>query len=251
AWFLAARTARRLGRYPEAERSLSRCQELGGVTDSTRLEWDLIRVQKGDLGDVDVRLRLTISPEHPDAPFVLEALARGYLSNDRLRDVVEACDLWISIQPEHPWPWLWRGGVLERLGDFHQALAGYRKALDNAPEDRDVRLALAALYLRGRQPADAVEHFEHVLARWPEDEEALLGLAACRLDQGRPEDAVPLLERVLARENAPARALLLRGKAARELDGAAAAERWLAPAARQAPDDPEILHQLILALRGQ
>jgi tetratricopeptide (TPR) repeat protein len=251
AWFLTARIARRLGRYPEAEQSLKRCQQLGGVTEATRLEWDLLRVQQGDLADVHTRLRMTITPDHPDAPLVLEALARGYLRCDRLREVVEACDLWVSRQPDHPWPWLWRGGVFERLGNYHQALADYRRALENAPDDRDVRQALGALFVRARQPGAAVEHFQYLLDRSPDDHEALLGLAACRIEQGESEEAVPLLERVLANEPTPARGLFLRGKAALELRDAAGAQHWLAQAVRQAPDDPEALHQLILTLRTQ
>ena len=250
-WFLAARTARRLGRYSEAEQFLKRCQQLGGVTDATRLEWDLLRVQQGDLADVATRLRMTITPDHPDAPLVLEALARGYLKGDRLRQVLEACDLWISRQPDHPWPWLWRGGVFERLSNYHQALADYRRALENAPEDRDVRLALGTLFVRARQPDAAVEHFQYLLNRSPDDHEALLGLAACRIEQGESEDAVPLLEKVLANEPASTRGLFLRGKAALELGDARDAQRWLTQAVRQAPDDPEALHQLILVLRTE
>ncbi len=251
AWFLAGRTARRLGRYPEAEQYLERCQQLGGVTAATRLEWDLLRVQQGDLGDVHTRLRMTIAPDHPDAPLVLEALARGYLTCGRLRDVLEACDLWAALQPEHPWPWLWRGGVREKLGNYHEALADYRRALANAPENRDVRLSLASLFERARQPGAAAEHFEYVLGRSPDDVEALLGLAACRIEQGRSADAIPLLEQVLAEGPAPARGLFLRGKAALEQHDLAGAERWLARATRQAPDDAEALHQLTLALRAQ
>jgi tetratricopeptide (TPR) repeat protein len=251
AWLLAARTARRLGRYPDAERCLTRCQQLGGVTDATRLEWDLLRVQQGNLGDVHTRLRMTVPPDHPDAPLVLEALARGYLACDRLRDVLEACDLWVSRQPEHPWPYLWRGGVYERLANFHEAMADYKKALEYAPEDREARLSLGGLLARGRQPAAAVEQFEYLLERSPDDEEALLGLASCRIEQGRPEDALPLLDRVLSSNRDQARGLFLRGKAALQQRDAAGAERWLARAVKQAPDDPEALHQLTLALRAQ
>src|SRR5262249_9348938 len=111
AWFLAGRTARRLGRYAEAERCLEACQRLAGVTDATRLDWDLLRVQQGRLGDTHVRLRMTIGPEHPDAPLVLEALARGYLKAELLADARQACDLWLSREPDHPWPWLWRGFI--------------------------------------------------------------------------------------------------------------------------------------------
>ncbi len=251
AWLLAARTARRLGRYGEAERYLNRCQQVGGVTDATRLEWDLFRVQQGDLADIHTRLRKTVHPDDPDAPLVLEALARGYLACGRLRDVLEACDLWLSLQPDHARPWLWRGGVFEQLENFHQALADYGNALEVAPDDREVRLALAGLLVRARRPGPAVEHYQHVLARWPDDEEALLGLAGCRIEQGRSGDALPHLERVLKADPAPARALVLRGKAALELRDPAQAEGWLTRAVRQAPDDAEALHLLLLSLRGQ
>ncbi len=254
AWFLAGRTARRLGRFLEAEKALEKCQALGGVTDATRLEWDLLRVQRGDLADVDTRLRMTIPPEHPDAPLVLEALARGYLRTDRLPQVVEACDLWAARQPDHPWPYLWRGNVYEQLANFHEAQADYERALRLAPPDGpvhlDVRRALGNLFVRARQPANAVEHFQVVLARIPDDREALLGLAACRIEEGRAEEAVPLLDRLLAHDSPPARACYLRGRAALELRDLAAAQELLSRAVRLAPDDAESLHQLILTLRA-
>lgn len=250
AWFLAGRTSRRLGRVADAERYLTRFQQLAGVTAASRLEWDLMRIQQGDLGETHTRLRRTIGPEHPDAPLVLEALARGYQVTGRLLVVVEACDLWISRQPDHPWPWLWRGGVFEQLGNFHEALANYQRALENAPASRDIRLALGELHLRGRQPAEAGEQFEDVLGRYPESDDARLGLAACRIEQGRAAEAVPLVDAVLAKGGEPPRALFLRGKAALAMRDAAEAERWLRRAVEKSPDDDEALHQLVLALRA-
>jgi tetratricopeptide (TPR) repeat protein len=251
ALFLAGRTARRLDRYPEAERHLTRCQQLGGVTDATLLEWDLLRVQQGDLGDLHTKLRMSIPPDHPDALIVLEALAKGYLKDGRLHDVSQACTLWIARQPDHPWPWLWRGGIYERMANYHKALADYSRALEIAPDDRDVRLALGTLFAQWRHPAEAAEHFEHLLGRSPDDREALCGLAACHIEQGRPDEAVPLIERVLADKPGLARALFLRGKAALEQRDRAAAESWLARAVEAAPDDPEALHQLTVALRAR
>jgi tetratricopeptide (TPR) repeat protein len=249
AWLLAGRTARRLERLAQAERYLKKCQELGGVTDATRLEWDLFRVQQGDLDDVHMRLRLTTTPEHPQALIVLEALARGYIKCDRLRDALDACDLWLERQPAHPWPWLWRGGVFEQLGYHDKSLSDYERAFELAPNDRDVRMSLGALLARSRQPGPAAEHFEFLLQRSPDDE-ALLGLAVCRLEQGRSKEALALLDKVRANP-APPRALILRGKASLEQLDAAAAERWLSEAARIDPNNPEALHQLILALRAQ
>lgn len=251
AWFLAGRTARRLGRFDRAEACLRRCQELSGVTAATRLEWDLLRVQQGDLGDVHTRLRTTIPPEHPDAPLVLEALARGYLADGRLEDALLACGLWTVREPDNPWPWLWRGGIYERLANFEHARDDYQHALELAPDDRDARLALGALLNRGRRPGPAAEHFERILRQAPDDAEALVGLAGCRIEQGRPDEALPLLERVPKGNPAEPRTLVLRGRAALERGDAAGAERWLSRATEQTPDDPEALHQLTLALRAQ
>jgi Tfp pilus assembly protein PilF len=251
ALFLAGRTARRLERYEKAEQYLKRCQEIEGVSDATRLEWDLFRIQQGELGEIHRRLRTSITPEHPDAPLVLEALARGYLARDRLMDAMEACDLWINIQADQPWAWLWRGGIYERLANFDQALADYQQALKIAPHDNDVQLSLGALLARGRRPGPAAEQFEQVLNRSPENLAALIGLAGCRLDQGEPADAMPLLERTLAADAENPRALVLLGKASLELGDPAAAEKSLNKAIEISRDDPEAFHQLVLALRSQ
>src|SRR5262249_61108511 len=103
------------GLPPEAGRPRPRCQQPGGGPAATRLEWDLLRVQQGDLGDVHTRLRMTITPDHPDAPLVLEALARGYLKCDRLLDVLEACALRVSRQPDTTWTRQTRGVSLATM----------------------------------------------------------------------------------------------------------------------------------------
>jgi tetratricopeptide (TPR) repeat protein len=248
AWFLAARTARRAERFADAERYLERCQELGGVTEATRLEWDLLRAQQGEIGGM-VRLRASITPEHPDALLVLEALARGYMRAERLADASQACGLWLARQPDHPWPWLWRGTIYERLNHLDKARADYQRAVDNAPDDRGARLALGALLLRQRQPSAAAEQFETVLDRAPDDIEAQVGLAAARIGQGRSAEAVGLLGPALEQSPPVAQALFLRGKIALEHEQPAQAERWLREAIRLAPTDPEALHQLVQALR--
>ena len=250
-WFLAARTARRLDRMAEASRRLERCQQLGGVTDSTLLEWDLQRVQGGAAGEIAVRLRKTIDPDHPDAPLVLEALAKGYLRADRLGDARQACALWVTQQPDHPWPWLWSGNVSERLQDLDKALANYERAVRNAPDDRDARLALGGLLLRRKKYDIAAEQYERVLSRFAGDDAASVGLAASRMGQGRTAEVVPVLDDLASRTPPPPKALLLRGKAALESDRTEEAEAWLREAVRQAPDDREAHYLLSQALQAQ
>lgn len=250
-WFLSARTARRRGHFADATRYLETCEKLGGVTDSTRLERDLLRVQQGELGAIDVHLRATVGPDHPEVLLVLEALARGYLTAERWADARQACELWRALEPDHPWPWLWAGRISERMVQIEQAGEFYRRALELDPEDRDTRVALARVLVWQRQPVAAVEHYEWVLARTPDDAEALLGLARCRIEQGRANEAVPLLERVLNHEPDSIAAQYLRGKAAMELRDASGAEGWLRRAFRTDPNDAEILHLLVLCLRAQ
>lgn len=250
-WFLAGRTARRLGRYEDATKFLERCQELGGVTDATRLEWDLLKIQQGVLDDAHLRLRQTIGPEHPDALLVLEALARGYIKAERLLDAKQACEMWRERQPNHPWPWLWHGWIFDRLGFQDKAEADYRRAVDSAPEDREARLTLADLLNRELQYKAAAEQFEMLRQRFPEDEKVLVGLATSRLNQGDTYEAIALLDQVLAAHPDSLAASYLRGKAALHRDGPAAAERWLRQAAERPSDNAEALYLFVQCLRAQ
>jgi predicted Zn-dependent protease len=248
AWFLSAQIARRRGEFEDAASRLEHCQQLGGVTPRTRLEWDLLRVQQGDLREIDVKLRETIGPDHPDAILVLEALAKGYVKVERLVDAAQACDLWISRQPEHPWPWVCRGRIHERTGKPDQAAADYRQALTNAPEDHAAHLALGSVLLLQRKAGEAVEHFEYVLHALPHDSTALIGLAQCRVELGDSDEALRLLDRVSS-PDAHRTDLFLRGKAAWMKGDAAVAEKWLRDAVHAAPDNAAALHLLVQCLR--
>jgi len=70
--FLAARTARRLGKFPEAKRYLAAYEDQGGSKDKIRLERDLMLVQQGLIGDTDKRLRATVGPDLCRSCMVLE-----------------------------------------------------------------------------------------------------------------------------------------------------------------------------------
>lgn len=250
-WFQAARTARRRGQFADAKRSLAEYERLGGAADRVRIERDLLLVQQGVIGEADVRLRSTVNPDHPDVGLVLEALARGYILTERWADARQACELWRVVEPDAPMAWLWGGWVCERMVQVEQAAEFYRRALELAPDDRDVRVAFARVQLRQRNPPGAVPHYEWVLERNPDDAEALLGLAECRIDTGRVPDAVPLIDRVLSREPTSNLAVALRGRAAMEGGDPAAAERWLRQAVQAEPADAEALHLLVLSLRAQ
>jgi tetratricopeptide (TPR) repeat protein len=250
-WLQSARTARRRGRFAEAVNFLDRCEKLGGATDATRLERALLAVQQGELGEIDVHLRATVGPDHPDVLLVLEALARGYMAAERWADARQACEMWRALQPDHPWPWLWEGWIAERTDQARHAAECYRRALELDPDDRDARVAVGRTLIQQRQPGPAAEHFEWVLARAPDDVGALLGLARCRIEEGRSAEAEPLIDRALERDPTSLVALHLRGKAAMARRDPAGAERWLRLVVEGEPGDSEPLHLLVLCLRAQ
>jgi tetratricopeptide (TPR) repeat protein len=249
--FRAARAARRAGRFADARRHLGEYERLGGDADAVRLERDLLLVQQGVMGRADVRLRATVGPDHPDVGLVLEALARGYTLAERWADAREACELWRAVEPDAPGGWLWGGWVCERMAQTEPAAGFYRRALELAPDDRDVRVAYARVRLRQHDQADAAPHYRWVLDRDPDDVEALLGLAGCRIEAGRAAEAVPLIDRALAREPASGLGMALRGRAALDGGDLPAAEDWLRRAVAAEPADAEALNLLVAALRAQ
>ena len=251
ALLLAARTARRLERFDSANELLERCQRTSGVTDETTLEWDLLRVQQGDIRGIDTRLRQSIGPDHPAAPLTLEALARGYLRTERLADAARACEMWTALNPATARPWIWRGNIDDRLNNLEKAGKHYETAVGKFPEDPEARLALAGLLLRRKLPAEAAGHFEAALSLAPNDQASLNGLAECLLASGETERAAPLVERVLLANPESPRAVFLRGRILFVRDQPAEAESWLRHASRLAPDDPEPLYQWGQALLAQ
>jgi tetratricopeptide (TPR) repeat protein len=250
ACFLAARTARRAGKYEDAERLLEECQRLGGVTDADRLEWDLLHVQQGDLARVNA-LKASIRPDHPDALLVLEAMARGFRKAERLRDAAEALDLWLSRQPDSVLALTWRGQIWERLSQRDDALRDYRRAAELDGDDVDARLGQARCLERDRHYAEAAEQYEEARRRRPDDAQALVGLARCRHDLSEDDEAAPLLDAALARDPDNADALAERGKIELAKGRLTEAERLLRAALRLSPDDREARLRLAECLRRQ
>jgi tetratricopeptide (TPR) repeat protein len=249
--FLAARTARRAGRLDEAEKQLMAYQARHGTSRQTAVEWALLRVQRGDMGEAERYLRKTVAPDDPDAPIVFEVLTRAFLLTDRFTDLRECADLWLQVRPHDTHALYWRGLACEQLGDVAGALAAYRDALGSDPENLDARLRLGDLLLtRAHDPEEALGHFEQASARRPADPAVLLGLATAHRQFGHAAEARDLLDRLLAAHPDDPRALSERGRLALEEDDAAGAERWLRRAVALAPDDREALHSFIRALRA-
>jgi tetratricopeptide (TPR) repeat protein len=250
--FLAARTARRAGRLDEAEKHLTLYQQENGTSRQTAVEWALLRIERGEMGDAEVYLRKTVGPDDPDAAIVLEALARGFLLTDRFADLRECADLWLQVRPHDTHALYWRGLACERLDDGPGALAAYRDALDADPENVAARLRLAEMLLtRVQEPAEALTHYERARARRPDDPAVVLGLAIAHKQLGHTAEARDLFDQCLATRPDDPRALSERGRLALDEGDLAGAEARLRRAVALTPDDREALHSLIRALRAR
>lgn len=247
--FLTARTARRAGRYAEAEDLLAACKARGCDPEAVSLELALLRAQQGELRRVEAYLQDALDRGHPDALLILEGLSQGYLTTFRLPEAVRCLDRWLESDPDAVQALVWRAEAAQRLHRATRALEDYRRAVALDPARRDARLRLAQMLLEANVPGEALEHFERLAREQPDDPVVLLGLARCRRQVGEPEQALPLLERLLAERPNDAGALCERGRLEMDAHRPAEAEPWLRRAVEAAPYEKDAVYNLMRCMQ--
>src|SRR5262249_31386985 len=123
ALFLAARAARRSDACADAERFLTAFERVSGPTDASRVEWVLLGAQQGDYANDEVDLLMLVARGHPDAPAILEALAKGYHVNFRSQSALEAVSRLLDQKPDHVPALILRGTILARMRKLDAAKA--------------------------------------------------------------------------------------------------------------------------------
>jgi predicted Zn-dependent protease len=236
---LAARNARRLGAFSEAEQFLDEYQRAGGDADPLTLERALLRAERGEMDTVARYCHSLVERHDPASPLVLEALARGYLRSYRLEEAGMCLEIWQDQQPDDPQELFLRGQGYELRGRRPDAIASFRRAVELDPEHEPARLHLARLLVQSAQPGEALPHLEYLLRRSPDDPQVQVYLARCRDQLGQQAEAVRLLDGVLARSPDYAPALAARGSLALRDGDLTAAECWLRQAAALAPGDSD------------
>jgi tetratricopeptide (TPR) repeat protein len=239
---LAVRAARRAGALDEAEQHLAACQEVGGVTEETTLEWALLRAQRGEFPQVESYLRARAEDGRVDPLPVLEGLTTELMRARRLPDAEHYLDRWLELKPDDPVALVRRGWVAEHLLHDSEAAQYYLHALAVTPDNDNVRLRLAEIQERTGYGREAAANFQRLRERRPDDPAVLLGLARCYRRLGRPEEARQLLDALLANHPQHAQALCERGRLALEGGEADEAEALLRKAAGQDPHDRQIVY---------
>jgi tetratricopeptide (TPR) repeat protein len=247
--FLAARSARRAGNYAEAEIALSKYEDQRGNDDAAALERTLLRAENGDVDRTSGFCKHWIEQGHPDAPFIFEAMIRGYLRTYRLSEARRLLQYWRQTQPDNPQTYFVEGELHDCELLASDAAASYQQVLQIDPEHEEARLNLTAALLEQKAFAEAIPHLEHLRQRQPDNLQTAVRLAACLAFQGQQQEAVNLLDDVLARQPDFAPALAERGKIALTQEEYAAAENWLRQAVERNPSDQPVRYSLVQCLR--
>lgn len=248
---LAARIARLRGAYSEAEQHLSRCGQRDGMSEPVRLEWLLLRCQRGDVDELAPDLLASVDRNHPESAAILETLAAVYMRQARYREALRCLDRWVELAPDSARALDWRGWVSNQLDHRGQAISDYEQALELQPGRSVVRLRLAEILVESSRHGEAVPHLERLRREQPTNPDVLVLLARCRVVQSRTDEARELLDSVLASHPDHFDALFQRGKLEMDDGNLAEAERWLRKALERSPRDPDARYALYLCLQAQ
>src|SRR5687767_11945732 len=112
--FQLARVLRRQGDLVTARRHLQLARRYDWSVVALDLEYKLIQAQSGGVRAAEATLHEYVEGDHAESPLILEALVRGYLTNNLLNDAYRWSDVWRTTRPNQWQPYYWRGLVLER-----------------------------------------------------------------------------------------------------------------------------------------
>jgi tetratricopeptide (TPR) repeat protein len=251
AHLLAARCARGVGDYDQAERLLTACRQLRADPESVRLEGFLLDAQRSTLAPArEELLWRRVEQQHPETPRILEALALGGIYAQRLGEAMVYVERWLTYAPGDSQALYLRGLVWEGMGALDKAGDDYRQAVRHDSEHGPARQRLAEYLIHTGEFQEAARLFEQLLQRQPEDATLRLGLARCRRFQGEIGEAERLLNDLLAHDSPAAAVLIERAGLAQEKGEFGAAEKWFRQALAQDPSDPDTCHGLARCLRA-
>jgi tetratricopeptide (TPR) repeat protein len=252
AHLLAARAARQLEDYDEAEEHLRQAQhEQQQPSEEVLLEWALHRATLGDLELTESYL-LPLTDEDSEVAFLAyEALAQGYQRTYRLSQVRLLLDLWLKRRPDDVRALLLRGRLWKQTDGWLQAMPDYRRVLELDPEREEAQRGLASCLTEIAYWNEAVPYLEELHQRHPADLEVRVNLARCWGQLGRKQQAQQMLQAVLEERPEHPLALHCLGEIFLQGQQPAEAEIWLRRAIRAAPHDYKAHWFLYRALQQQ
>ena len=251
ALFLAARAARRDDAYADAERFLTRYEDVYGSTEESKLEWSLLGAQQGDFQGDAGRLRGSLDPKNPNADLISEALAKGLRAEFRFEPAIGELNRLIERVPDQVLARVLRGTLNADQRHMAEAEVDLRKAVEIAPDNFNTHLALAGFLTHTGHSREAIAHYECVLRMRPGDPTALLGLARALSDAADTVASAAKLDELLSANPNHVDGLTERGRLALQTGDPATAETFLLRAVKDAPWNRDATRYLLASQTGR
>jgi tetratricopeptide (TPR) repeat protein len=252
AHLLAARAARQMGAYDEAEEHLRQAQrEQREPSEEVVLEWTLHRATLGDLDRTEPHLLPLTREDSERALLACEALATGYRRTYRIPQALTVLEIWLERRPNHVQALLLRGHLWGQINVFRRAIPDYQRVLEQEPEREEARRWLALCLVESSRWHEALPHLEDLHRQHPDDRDICVLLASCWSDLGQAEQARQILQAVLVERPDDPLALRSLGRTLLQEQQLAEAETCLRRAIAVAPYDYKAQWFLYEALRQQ
>lgn len=250
-YFVAARTARRAGDLGEAQRLLREAQRIGYEPDQLELERGLLTAQSGQYHSVFRGLWALVQRQHPDSILILETLAPVLIQDLEVSTARQCLDTWIQLEPDYARPRMLKALMQERMQNSEDALNEYREAIRLDPSLVEARLKGARLMLTNNHLDEAQTHYEWLKQRLPDDPSVQRGLAECYMLKGHTDEARRLLTELVEQNPNDGASRAVLGRLELQSGEPATAETHLRRACALMPHEPELFHNLALALEQQ
>jgi tetratricopeptide (TPR) repeat protein len=247
--FLAARAARRLREFAEADTHLRRCSELGFDVDKLQLEYAMLQAQRESPDAVEGFLLAKVNEAHDDTALILEAIIQGYLKTYQLPKALHCLNLWRQRDAESLQALFWEGMIAEKLINPRAALIAFERVVAGEPDNIEARLRLADLLVGlDKDYRRASEHYERLQAADPDNLQSALGMAACYIGLSRLDEAQTTLNRIRYDHPDDTRVLSESGQLALLLGKTREAEDFLRRALDAEPSEPDAVYAYSQAL---
>ncbi len=201
---IAARIARHLGKYDEANALLDQARDMGAEEHFIQVERALIRAQTGDLASVEPFLSMMANPKMPFELEIVSILTPLYFSTFDLSKAEGASKIWVEADPANPEAFQWRGLILDRIGAGPDAEQAFQKALELDPDRVDVHVYLASRNLRFNNPQAALEAIAKAEQIKPDHRDLPLLKGRALSEIGRDGEARTLLQEQIKTNPDPA-----------------------------------------------
>jgi tetratricopeptide (TPR) repeat protein len=247
--FQLARVCRRQDDLAAAANYLRTADQLKWPVEAIDLEGRMLRAQGGAIAAVEGPLLEQVAAGHHEEVLILEALVRGYLAADFLRDASHWAETWIERYPADWRPWHYRGRILQLRNLADNAIVDYHQALQRKPDSALTRLWLAGALADSGRYAEALQEFRSYLQGDPDNPVALMGVARCLHSLSDYPAAEAALTALLDRYPKHAAGHVLRGQLELSRDRPAEALLWLKQADDLAPNEQDTTFSLAAAYR--